>query len=69
MYIWKKKVRNIIEAAWKNKSLLENEETKQAIRSVIEDLNNGNLRVAEPNNDGWVVNEWIKKAVVLYFPI
>jgi len=62
-------VRNIIEAAWKNKSLLENEETKQAIRSVIEDLDNGTLRVAEPMNDGWIVNEWIKKAVVLYFPI
>ena len=62
-------MRNIIEAAWKNKSLLENEETKQAIRSVIEDLDNGNLRVAEPTNHGWIVNEWIKKAVVLYFPI
>ena len=62
-------MRNIIEAAWKNKSLLENEETKQAIRSVIEDLDNGTLRVAEPMNDGWIVNEWIKKAVVLYFPI
>jgi len=62
-------VRNIIEAAWKNKSLLENEETKQAIRSVIEDLDNGTLRVAEPMNNGWIVNEWIKKAVVLYFPI
>tara|TARA_B100001094_G_scaffold123717_1_gene119546 strand:+ start:11128 stop:11934 length:807 start_codon:yes stop_codon:yes gene_type:complete len=62
-------MRNIIEAAWKNKSLLENEETKQAIRSVIGDLDNGNLRVAEPTDGGWVVNEWIKKAVVLYFPI
>ena len=62
-------MKNIIEAAWKNKSLLENEETKQAIRSVIEDLDNGALRVAEPMNDGWIVNEWIKKAVVLYFPI
>ena len=62
-------MRNIIEAAWKNKSLLENEETKQAIRSVIEDLDNGTLRVAEPMNNGWIVNEWIKKAVVLYFPI
>lgn len=62
-------MKNIIEAAWKNKSLLENEETKQAIRSVIEDLDNGTLRVAEPMNDGWIVNEWIKKAVVLYFPI
>lgn len=62
-------MKNIIEAAWKNKSLLENEETKQAIRSVIEDLDNGTLRVAEPMNNGWIVNEWIKKAVVLYFPI
>ena len=65
----KKTVKNIIESAWKNRSLLKEEETKNAIRSVINDLDNGNLRVAEPTDNGWNVNEWVKKAVVLYFPI
>ena len=59
----------IIEAAWKNRSLLEQEETQKAIRLVISQLDIGNLRVAEPTETGWQVNEWVKKAVVLYFPI
>lgn len=64
-------LRRIIEEAWENKSLLENKETQDAIRSVIEKLDNGELRVAEPieGTEDWQVNEWIKKAVVLYFPI
>ena len=62
-------MKNIIESAWENRSLLKEEETKNAIRSVINDLDNGNLRVAEPTDNGWNVNEWVKKAVVLYFPI
>jgi len=62
-------VKKIIESAWENKKLLENEETKLAIKSVIESLDKGEIRVAEPTNNGWVVNEWIKKAVILYFPI
>jgi 2,3,4,5-tetrahydropyridine-2-carboxylate N-succinyltransferase len=62
-------VKKIIESAWENKKLLENEETKLAVKSVIESLDKGELRVAEPTNNGWVVNEWIKKAVILYFPI
>ena len=64
-------LRRIIEEAWENKTLLENEETQNAIRSVIEKLDNGELRVAEPieGTEDWQVNEWIKKAVVLYFPI
>jgi len=71
MYIWKKisKVKKIIESAWEDKSLLKNKETKQAIYSVIDSLDKGNLRVAEPKKNGWTVNEWVKKAVVLYFPI
>ncbi len=61
--------RAIIEAAWDNRALLQEEETQQAIRSVIDQLDQGILRVAEPTDNGWQVNEWIKKAVVLYFPI
>lgn len=61
--------RAIIEAAWDDRTLLKEEETQQAIRSVIEQLDQGILRVAEPTDNGWQVNEWVKKAVVLYFPI
>lgn len=63
-------MKSIIEKAWENRSLLEEPETIKAIEAVIEDLDKGALRVAEPNKDGsWEVNEWVKKAVVLYFPI
>ncbi len=58
-----------IEQAWDNRALLQNEATQQAIREVIELLDSGKLRVAEPLEGKWVVHEWIKKAVVLYFPI
>ena len=58
-----------IEAAWDNRDLLRGEDTRAAIRAVIEELDRGRLRVAEPDGDGWRVNEWVKKAVVLYFPI
>ena len=58
-----------IEAAWENRALLEEKETQEAIRDVITQLDQGELRVAEPHQEGWKVNEWVKKAVVLYFPI
>ncbi|MEL6668807.1 MAG: 2,3,4,5-tetrahydropyridine-2,6-dicarboxylate N-succinyltransferase [Bacteroidota bacterium] len=62
--------RSTIEAAWENRDLLKEEETKSAIRGVLEQLDKGQLRVAEPTADGgWQVNQWVKKAVVLYFPI
>jgi 2,3,4,5-tetrahydropyridine-2-carboxylate N-succinyltransferase len=58
----------IIEAAWDNRELLNDQETVATIERVIEDLDKGILRVAEPSDNGWQVNEWIKKAVILYFP-
>lgn len=61
--------KNIIENAWENRDLLQHEETKKAIREVIDLIDNGKLRTAEPTSAGWQVNEWVKKAVVLYFPI
>jgi len=61
--------REIIEAAWDNRELLQQESTQNAIRSIIEQLDEGSLRVATPTANGWEVNEWVKKAVVLYFPI
>lgn len=62
-------LRDHIEKAWENRELLKQEETQAHIRSVIEALDKGQLRVAEPAGDGWKVNEWVKKAVILYFPI
>lgn len=63
-------MRSIIEQAWDNRELLKEEATVQAIEQVIEDIDKGRLRVAEPLEDGsWQVNEWVKKAVVMYFPI
>lgn len=59
----------IIENAWNDRSLLSDEKTTTAIRKVVSLLDEGTLRVAEPTADGWQVNEWVKKAVVLYFPI
>jgi len=59
----------IINNAWENRALLENEETQAAVRAVIEELDKGRLRVAQPSGDSWQVNEWVKKAVVMYFPI
>lgn len=62
-------MQEIIERAWENRDLLVEKETIQAIEAVIEGLDKGELRVAEPTDKGWQVNEWIKKAVVMYFPI
>ncbi|ETN96056.1 2,3,4,5-tetrahydropyridine-2-carboxylate N-succinyltransferase [Zhouia amylolytica] len=64
-----KELQDIIEKAWDNRDLLKEETTTSAIRKVVSLLDEGELRVAEPTNDGWQVNEWVKKAVVLYFPI
>jgi 2,3,4,5-tetrahydropyridine-2-carboxylate N-succinyltransferase len=59
-----------IEAAWENRKLLEDPATVAAIEAVIEALDKGHLRVAQPLETGdWQVNEWVKKAVVMYFPI
>jgi len=58
-----------IEAIWDDRTLLQKEESKVAIREVIEHIDKGRLRTATPTADGWEVNEWVKKAVVLYFPI
>lgn len=62
-------LKNIIEKAWDNRSLLKDKNTQQAIRKVVECLNKGTLRVAEPKEQTWQINEWVKKALVLYFPI
>jgi 2,3,4,5-tetrahydropyridine-2,6-dicarboxylate N-succinyltransferase len=63
-------MQNIIEAIWNDRGLLSDASNQNVIRQVIEDLDKGNIRVAEPQLNGtWKINEWIKKAVILYFPI
>ena len=59
----------VIEKAWEDRSLLQDQNTHIVINKVIEKLDKGLLRVAEPTTNGWKVNDWIKKAVILYFPI
>ena len=68
LYIMKE-IQEIIEDAWVNRELLKDMTTQNTIREVIDLLDNGKLRVAEPVEGGWQVNEWVKKAVVMYFPI
>lgn len=62
-------LQEIVNSAWENRELLRETETTDGIRKVISLLDEGKLRVAEPSAEGWQVNEWVKKAVVLYFPI
>lgn len=63
-------LQELIENAWNDRSLLEEKETQIAVKTIIEELDKGLRRVAEPDGaGGWTVNEWIKKAVILYFPI
>ncbi len=62
-------LQQIIEKAWDDRSLLQDTETINAIREIVKRCDEGKLRCAEPTDDGWQVNEWVKKAVVLYFPI
>lgn len=63
-------LQDIIEKAWEDRELLNDKAVQIAIKTVIADLDNGTLRVAEPLADNtWKVNDWVKKAVILYFPI
>lgn len=62
-------MQEIIEKAWLNRDLLKEDATRECIREIIKLLDEGTMRVAEPGQNGWVVNEWIKKAVIMYFPI
>jgi len=58
----------IIHAAWEDRTLLKKDQTLQTINEIIEEIDNGRLRTAEPTSSGWKVNDWVKKAVILYFP-
>ncbi len=58
-----------IQQAWANRELLKEKEYADAVRAVIEEVDKGRLRTAQPSVDGWVVNEWVKQAILLYFGI
>jgi 2,3,4,5-tetrahydropyridine-2-carboxylate N-succinyltransferase len=63
-------LQSIIESAWENRALLQDSAVQKAVREVVEQLDAGALRIAEPQADGsWKTHDWIKKAVILYFPI
>lgn len=59
----------LIEETWENRELLKENKTQAEIREIIELLDKGKIRVAEPTEGGWKVNQWVKKAVIMYFPI
>lgn len=63
------KLRESIEQAWKNRELLNDPAFQGSVRAVIEQVDKGQLRVAEPTTDGWQVNEWVKQAILMYFGI
>jgi 2,3,4,5-tetrahydropyridine-2-carboxylate N-succinyltransferase len=58
-----------IEAAWNDRALLKEETYSNAVREVIEEVDKGRLRVAAPQENDWVVNEWVKQAILMYFGI
>lgn len=63
-------LQELIEQAWEDRAKLQESATTDAVREVIELLEKGQIRVAEPLGDGkWQVNQWVKKAVLMYFPI
>ncbi|NPA68721.1 MAG: 2,3,4,5-tetrahydropyridine-2,6-dicarboxylate N-succinyltransferase [Chlorobi bacterium] len=64
-----KKIFELIDAAWENRELLKNEETKKAVFEAIDLIDKGKLRVAAPVNGIWEINHTAKKAVILYFPL
>lgn len=63
------RIKPLIEAAWEDRDLLKKQETRDAVCEVIDRLDKGLLRVASPESGEWITHEWIKKAVILYFPI
>ncbi|MEO9802145.1 MAG: 2,3,4,5-tetrahydropyridine-2,6-dicarboxylate N-succinyltransferase [Reichenbachiella sp.] len=62
-------IKKIIEETWEDRSKLQSPEVVKTIEFVLEELDKGRLRCAQPTIDGWEVNDWVKKAVILYFPI
>jgi 2,3,4,5-tetrahydropyridine-2-carboxylate N-succinyltransferase len=62
-------LKDLILAAWENRELLKQTEYTDAVRAVIEEVDKGRLRVADKIDENWVVNEWVKQAILMYFGI
>ena len=62
-------LKTLIEAAWQDRALLQNNQYSDAVKAVIEEVDKGRLRVAAPEDGKWVVNEWVKQAILMYFGI
>jgi 2,3,4,5-tetrahydropyridine-2,6-dicarboxylate N-succinyltransferase len=62
-------LQQLIQEVWSDKSLLQEDKYKNAVKAVIEEVDKGRLRTASPSENGWVVNEWVKQAILLYFAI
>ncbi|PSL25975.1 2,3,4,5-tetrahydropyridine-2,6-dicarboxylate N-succinyltransferase [Chitinophaga ginsengisoli] len=62
-------LKELIKAAWENRALLQESQYSDAVKCVIEAVDKGKSRVAEPGENGWVVNEWVKQAILMYFSI
>ena len=62
-------MQSTIEQAWENREMLKDSSVQKTIRDVIEEIDKGRIRIAEPSLDGWKVNDWVKKAVIMDFPI
>ncbi|MDB5191625.1 MAG: 2,3,4,5-tetrahydropyridine-2,6-dicarboxylate N-succinyltransferase [Segetibacter sp.] len=62
-------LQSLIQEAYANRELLKSQEYEQAVRAVIEEVDKGRLRTASPSENGWVVNEWVKQAILMYFGI
>jgi 2,3,4,5-tetrahydropyridine-2-carboxylate N-succinyltransferase len=62
-------LQSLIKQVWSGRELLKTQRYEQAVRDTIEEIDKGRLRVAEPTEDGWKVNEWAKQAILMYFGI
>ncbi|MEZ4721880.1 MAG: 2,3,4,5-tetrahydropyridine-2,6-dicarboxylate N-succinyltransferase [Flavobacteriales bacterium] len=69
MAISRKEMEELVNKAWENRALLSSTEVIECIEAMIDLVDKGQLRTAEPTSNGWQVNDWVKKAVILYFPL
>ena len=62
-------MKELIDIVWNNRDLLKEKKYSDAVKSTLEKLNKGEIKVAEKIDSKWIVNEWVKKAVILFFPL
>mgnify|MGYP001299381069 CR=1 FL=1 len=62
-------MKEIIESAWENRELLKEQYVQEALNALVHQVDEGKLRCAEPSGKNWIVNDWVKKGIILFFPI